>query len=352
MFKNRISPALLLAATVLAGCSAMPNQNILLAEARSDYTAAQNNFDVAQLASTELKDAGVALDQANAAFAAHKNDEEVNKLAYLAKQKIATTQEIGKRKAAERVIANAGRERDQLRLEQRTAEADKAKTELSIANAGRERDQIRLNQKTAEADKSKADLAAANADKELDRLRLEQKTAETDKAMMQAGIAQSQAANAQAQVADAQLIAAEAEERAHQLAFILDEMAAQDTERGMVITLNDVLFNVDQSQLKPDGMRNVQKLSEFMKQYPLRTVLVEGYTDSTGSAAHNLDLSRRRAEAVRAALESMGVSRDRSATHGYGEAYPVAANDTAANRQLNRRVEIVLSGDNGRVAPR
>jgi outer membrane protein OmpA-like peptidoglycan-associated protein len=352
MLKNRISPALLLAATVLAGCSSMPNQNILLAEARSDYATAQNNPDVAQLAPTELKDAGVALDQANAAFANRNDDEKVNKLAYLAKQKIATTQEIGKRKAAERVVANAGRERDQLRLAQRTAEVDKAKTELAIANADQKLGQFLLDEKTAEADKSKAELITANADKELDQLRLAQKTAETDKAKMQASIAQNQVADAQAQVADAQLIAAEAGERAQQLAFILDEMAAQETERGMVITLSDVLFNLDQAQLKPDGMRNVQKLSEFMKQYPLRTVLVEGFTDSTGSSAHNLDLSSRRAEAVRGALESMGVAHDRSTAHGYGEAYPVAANDTAANRQLNRRVEIILSGDNGRVAPR
>lgn len=324
MLKKRISPALLLAATVLAGCSSMPNQNILLAEARSDYTAAQNSPGVVQLAPNELKDAGVALGRANAAFAEHKDDENINKLASLAKQKIAATLEIAKRKAAEKVAANAGKEREQRRLKHKTAEADKANAELAIVPAGKQHVQLHP----------------------------EKRTTDVDKAQKQTSIAQKQVETAQAQVADAQLIAAEAEERARQLAFILDEMAAQETERGILITLGDVLFNVDQSQLKPEGMHNLQKLSDFMKQYPLRTVLIEGYTDDTGSPAHNLDLSNRRTEAVRVALESLGISRDRSSTHSYGEAYPVVRNDTAENRQMNRRVEITLSGDNGRVAPR
>lgn len=310
MLKNCISSALLLAAAVLAGCSSMPNQNVMLDEARSDYRAAQNNSNVVQLASSELTDAGVALDQANAAFAGHKDDETVNKLAYLAKQKIATTQEIAKRKAAEQVVANAGKERDQLRLEQRSAEADKAKRDAYIA-------------------KTQAENAQA-----------------------QAADAKAQAADAKVQAADAQRMTAEAEVRARQLEAMLADMAAKKTERGMIVTLNDVLFNVDQAQLKPEGMRNVQKLAEFMKQYPQRMVLVEGYTDSTGSSAHNMDLSKRRADAVRAALGAMDISHDRIATRGYGEEYPVAGNDTTANRQLNRRVEIILSEDNGRVAPR
>jgi outer membrane protein OmpA-like peptidoglycan-associated protein len=296
MLKKRTFPAMILAAAVMAACSSMPNQNALLDEARNDYVAAQNNPNVVKLASSELTSAGVALDQANAAFSERKNEETVNKLAYLAKQKIATTQEIAKRKAAELTVANAGKERDQLRLEQRTAEADKAKMETNVA--------------------------------------------------------QHQAADAQAQAADAQRMAAESDAYAKQLEVMLVDLAAKKTERGMVITLNDVLFNVDQAELKPDGVRNVQKLADFMKQYPKRMVLIEGNTDSTGSAAHNLELSNRRAEAVRTTLESMGIPRDRIATRGYGEKYPIAGNDTSANRQLNRRVEIIVSEDNARVAPR
>jgi outer membrane protein OmpA-like peptidoglycan-associated protein len=81
-------------------------------------------------------------------------------------------------------------------------------------------------------------------------------------------------------------------------------------------------------------------------------VSVEGFTDSTGSSAHNQQLSERRAASVAQALTSMGVPRERVVTRGYGEAYPVASNDTAANRQLNRRVEIVLSNAGQTIPPR
>jgi outer membrane protein OmpA-like peptidoglycan-associated protein len=87
-------------------------------------------------------------------------------------------------------------------------------------------------------------------------------------------------------------------------------------------------------------------------QNPDRTVMVEGFTDSTGSAAHNKDLSERRAASVAQALVSLGVPRERIGTRGYGEAFPVASNDTAANRQLNRRVEIVLSNEGATIPPR
>jgi outer membrane protein OmpA-like peptidoglycan-associated protein len=89
-----------------------------------------------------------------------------------------------------------------------------------------------------------------------------------------------------------------------------------------------------------------------MMQNPDRTVLVEGFTDSTGSAAHNQDLSQRRANAVATALAGMGVPRERVAMRAYGEAFPVASNDNATDRQLNRRVEIVLSNEGAAIPPR
>jgi outer membrane protein OmpA-like peptidoglycan-associated protein len=87
-------------------------------------------------------------------------------------------------------------------------------------------------------------------------------------------------------------------------------------------------------------------------QNPQRTVMVTGFADSTGAATYNQQWSERRATAVRNALEGMGVSRDRVALRGYGETFPVAANDTAQNRQLNRRVEIVISDANGKISQR
>ncbi len=113
-----------------------------------------------------------------------------------------------------------------------------------------------------------------------------------------------------------------------------------------------MLFAVDVARLNPDGMRTTQKLADVLKQNPTRTVLIEGYTDSTGTAPHNQDLSERRAGAVRSALQEMGVAGGRVTVRGYGQSNPVASNDTQQNRQLNRRVEIVLSDDDGKVSQR
>ena len=120
----------------------------------------------------------------------------------------------------------------------------------------------------------------------------------------------------------------------------------------MVITIGDVLFASGQATLTQPGMANLRKLADVLAQNPERTVLVEGFTDSVGAAAYNQDLSERRAAAVRTALTGMGVAPERVAMKGYGKAYPVANNDTPGNRQLNRRVEIVLSNSGSPIAPR
>ena len=90
MLKNRLSAVLLFAAAILAGCSSTPRQNVMLDQARADYVAAQNTPDVTRLAAAELKEAGIALDQANAAQANREDDEKITQLAYVAKQRIAT----------------------------------------------------------------------------------------------------------------------------------------------------------------------------------------------------------------------------------------------------------------------
>jgi outer membrane protein OmpA-like peptidoglycan-associated protein len=130
------------------------------------------------------------------------------------------------------------------------------------------------------------------------------------------------------------------------------ELNAKNSDRGMVITLGDVLFDTDKSQLKPGGMRTLQKLSEFLKANNERKVVIEGFTDSTGSEEYNLNLSERRANTVKNALLDLGISADRIISRGYGKSYPVAGNDTAAGRQLNRRVEVIVSRNADDIAPR
>ena len=122
----------------------------------------------------------------------------------------------------------------------------------------------------------------------------------------------------------------------------LEALQAVDTDRGMVITLGDVLFSTGKADLQPGAMSTIERLALFMAEYPAKTVLIEGYTDDVGSEIFNLGLSERRAASVRDALLAAGVSPLRISTIGYGEARPIASNSTPEGRQMNRRVEIVI----------
>ena len=122
----------------------------------------------------------------------------------------------------------------------------------------------------------------------------------------------------------------------------LEALNAKETNRGLVLTLGDVLFESGKATLLPGAQRTLQKLVVFLEENPERNVLIEGHTDNVGSSTYNLDLSLRRAEAVRQALIEAGIGPDRIAARGYGERYPVAPNSDAAGRQRNRRVEIVI----------
>jgi outer membrane protein OmpA-like peptidoglycan-associated protein len=140
--------------------------------------------------------------------------------------------------------------------------------------------------------------------------------------------------------------------RAAELEMQLKALGSKQTDRGDVITLGDVLFDSNRAELRAGGVRDMGKLVEFMKNHPKRTAMIEGFTDSQGTESGNFDLSTRRAETLRMALIDQGVTADRLRTRGYGEAYPIASNSSAAGRQMNRRVEIVLSDENGVSKPR
>lgn len=182
--------------------------------------------------------------------------------------------------------------------------------EQAVITANAQRDQQRLGARTREADASRADAQAAR---------------------MQASDSQARSAELEAQLRD---------------------MNARQTERGLVITIGDLLFDTNQAIIKPEGLRDVEKLADFMKRHPERLVLVEGFTDNVGSEVANLRLSRLRADAVRNALLAQGISADHVTAQGYGESHPVARDDSMQGRQLNRRVEIVVSRDASAIPPR
>jgi outer membrane protein OmpA-like peptidoglycan-associated protein len=174
------------------------------------------------------------------------------------------------------------------------------------------------------AERERTALAA-----ELDRARLEAREREVDSARMEADTARMQAASAQQQAA-----ALQAE---------IDAMNARSTDRGLVLTLGDVLFETAKADLKAGAVADLDQLATFLSKYPDRSVVIEGHTDNVGGEDYNLGLSQRRAESVRAYLMRHGVDPSRVTTQGMGESVPVATNGTAGGRQQNRRVEIIVS---------
>jgi outer membrane protein OmpA-like peptidoglycan-associated protein len=298
-----LKSAVFASVVMLAACATTPTTTPTLDQARSDFVAASNNPQVTQYAPLQFREATEALDKANAAAARKDSLDRIDQLAYVAKQKVATAQEVARAKGAEANIAHARQERTEVQLQARTAEAERARM----------------------------DAAAAQS---------------------QAAAAQQDAAAAQQQAQMAQAQAAAMAERTARLEAILVELHAVKTERGYVVTIGDVLFDLDKASLKPEGISTLRKLADVMQQNPGRTVLVEGFADSTGKASHNQELSERRANTVAMALASMGVPRDRVTMRAYGEAFPVASNDSPANRQRNRRVEIVLSNEGTAIPPR
>lgn len=122
----------------------------------------------------------------------------------------------------------------------------------------------------------------------------------------------------------------------------LNEMNAKQTERGLVMTLGDLLFATGRSELRAGTVNNLDKLALFLKQHQDRDVQIEGHTDNVGSEEANLSLSQRRADSVMAFLQQQGVASTRLDSSGMGESTPVASNDSASGRQMNRRVEVII----------
>jgi outer membrane protein OmpA-like peptidoglycan-associated protein len=138
--------------------------------------------------------------------------------------------------------------------------------------------------------------------------------------------------------------------QANQLEQELADLKAQETERGLVYTLGEVLFEFNDIELKAEALRKLYPLVTFLKEHPRRDLLIEGHADSFGSDAYNLQLSQQRAIAVGRFLVSNGIVPDRITAYGYGKEYPVASNATPAGREQNRRVEVVILREGERIA--
>lgn len=196
----------------------------------------------------------------------------------------------------------------------------------------------------------KVDIAAARAQARLyedqrtelskasERARLDSRAKEANSARMDANLAREDARLARGDAEAARLKEVELKRQ-------LDELNAKETERGIVITLGDVLFATGRSELTGGAPERLRNLAGFLSQYPDRSVVIEGHTDSVGSATANFGLSQRRADTVRSFLADQGVPANRMRTTGLGEENPVASNDSATGRQQNRRVEVIIENN-------
>src|SRR5262245_4735997 len=284
---------------VLAGCASSELEQAAkaqLTKAQTAYRQAQSDPNVQNYAQLQLADAQKAVQAAEQA----QNLEDMQQLGYLAEKKSQTASVVGAMRKIEQDTQMMGRETQDILLQKRERELKAARTEADQARASAE-----ARARDAEAKAREAEQARAQAEQA-------RRAAEAEQAKTAA------------------------------LAKELADLKAQQTNRGLVLTVGDVLFATGRAEVAAGGMRSIGKPAEWLKKNPTRNLLIEGHTDNTGSEDFNMRLSQQRAEAVRDQLVSRGVGPDRITTKGYGPKYPVVANDSASGRQQNRRVEVVV----------
>lgn len=288
---------------LFTGCAGSLATNPLLTSATEEYKKAEQDSMVVQFAPVALKEAEETLAKSQELWAAEADKSSVEHYAYLAKQKTFIAIETAKFNSATSEISNSEVERQQVLLDVRRSEADRA--EARAQNSLEE----------AKNERALAVEARQSADQSRE-------------------------------------IATEARERAERLAQRVNELEARPTDRGLVLTLGDVLFEFGKSSMRTGGLKSMDELASFLQEYPDRNIMIEGFTDNIGSEAYNLELSKNRANSVKTELMNRRIAANRISTIGYAFQFPVADNSTEAGRQQNRRVEIVISDQNGNIAPR
>jgi len=295
---------------LMAGCAAGPEANPQYRSARTAYQEAKAMDGVVKNAQVPMYEAGKALDRAANA----DDQEDISRLSTMAEKQVEYAVAVAEQKMAEQKMESLGKEEQKVLLDTRQRQIQKAKQEAEAKARESE-----MKAREAEEARRRAEAAQTEA------LTMKQ---EAERARQEA----------EAKTLEARLAREEIENLRRQMA----ELEAEQTERGLVLTLGDVLFETGKADLMPGAMRSIDKLARFLQENPEREVLVEGHTDSVGSDSYNLNLSQRRAESAATALMARGIGAGRITTRGYGEAYPEASNASQAGRQQNRRVEIVI----------
>ena len=363
---------------VLAGCGAVdPSEQIAkdrLEQARTAYSQAKANPIVESYSMKTLLGAEKTLQDAEQArtkaYSPNPSDpskgytswekklffDDISRLAYMAERKSQTSVALAEGVVTRNEIVKLGKEKAEVQLlksqmEQKLLQQDLdekvsalqlAKQQLASANSEAERTRI-----LADIQAKEAALANAQADakaREAERARAEAADQAREAEMARAAAAD-QAREAEKARAEAEDQAREAEKARAELALLmkeLSELQGQLTDRGIVLTIGDVLFATDKSNLNASAQISMDKLAAFLREKQNRNLLVEGHTDSVGSDEYNQGLSEQRAASVKSALVKRGIASERIVTIGYSKKYPLASNDTAAGKQQNRRVEAII----------
>jgi outer membrane protein OmpA-like peptidoglycan-associated protein len=244
-----------------------------------------------------------------------------------------------------RVLTLRRKEQERLDAERRATQEAQEKAEADARAA-----QDRANQAQAQSDEDarrRADAEAAQAEAQrqqaMSRAQQEQAQAAAEDAARQREVAERQTQEAERQRQEA--VQQKEEMRARLLAQLNQVLQTRDTARGLIVSMPDVLFDFNKYTLKPEARERLARVSGIVLAYPDLKLKIEGYTDAIGSEEYNQTLSEKRAQAVRDYLVSSGVSMNNVAAQGMGKADPVADNSTAPGRKLNRRVEMIVSGD-------
>ena len=282
-------------ALVAAACTTTPERVAELDEARTTVESLESQPKARSAASSQLANARQALQRAEAAFEEGQPLEQIRHEAYVARRHAEIGLEMTSEAEAAEEIQQGEARRKQVQLEARTAEAERA--------------QRLAEQRASQAQQSAREAVASQS------------------------------------VAEAAI--SEANRLADELNALEGELEAEQTNRGLVLTLGDLLFDTGGAELKEGAEVSMDRLAAFLNENPERRLLIEGHTDSRGTDDFNKELSAKRADAVAEALVERGIPSERLRSVGLGEDYPVAGNDSAAGMQQNRRVEIVVSNDDG-----
>ncbi|MCH8538320.1 MAG: OmpA family protein [Alkalimonas sp.] len=304
--------SLSLAAIMLAGCSSAPQSPDGAANVRQQLTQLQSDPQLAVLAPLAIKEAELAV---VAAERPEKDKALADHRVMMAERKVALAEAQAQTRQLEQQRTGLSQQRDEVRLAARSREADSARADASAARqdaSGARSDAVQARQQAQQAE-SREGLALSEAASARDDAR---------SARQQADASAATSADLRAQIA---------------------ELNARPTDRGLVVTLGDVLFDTGQANLKGGSSNHLEKLAQFLNTHPERNALIEGHTDNVGSADYNVLLSQRRADAVKAFLVAEGIAGSRLDASGKGLDIPLASNASAEGRQQNRRVEVIIS---------